>query len=254
MHFKSEFYATILAALMASGAAMAQETSSDAATSEVPEEGSMPAETTPEGDTADSGDASGDAAEAADASADGSGDRQDAETENSETESPETEDSGTEGQSTASEATASAEPALSATISDAEGAQVGSVELVFAASGLAVVDISFSGVEPGTHGVHFHETGQCEAPFDSAGDHLAGDMEHGVLNAGGPHPGDLPNITVPESGEISVTYFVPNLTSDLVNDGDGTAFMIHSAADDYRSQPSGDAGDRLGCAVIAEAG
>ncbi|SDD62888.1 Cu/Zn superoxide dismutase [Paracoccus isoporae] len=146
-----------------------------------------------------------------------------------------------------------AAPAHSATISDAEGAQIGAVELSFSASGLAVVDISFTGVPAGEHAVHFHQTGMCEAPFDSAGDHLAGDMDHGVMAQNGPHPGDMPNITVPDSGEISLTYFVPGLTEDLVADDDGTAFVIHEASDDYRSQPSGDAGGRLGCAVVTEA-
>lgn len=144
-------------------------------------------------------------------------------------------------------------PAHSASIADADGAQLGTVDLSFAPSGLAVVDISFTGVPAGTHAVHFHQTGLCEAPFESAGDHLAGDMDHGVMAENGPHPGDMPNITVPESGEISLTYFVPGLTEGLVADEDGTAFVIHEATDDYRSQPGGDAGGRLGCAVITEA-
>ncbi|WBU64981.1 superoxide dismutase family protein [Paracoccus aerodenitrificans] len=142
-------------------------------------------------------------------------------------------------------------PAMSSTIMDPEGNQLGSVELAFTESGLGVINILFTDVEPGIRGVHLHQTGLCEAPFDSAGGHLADGKDHGVMTATGPHPGDMPNVTVPENGIISLSYFLPNLTPELIQDEDGTAFMIHSGADDYNSQPSGDAGNRIGCAVIA---
>lgn len=145
-------------------------------------------------------------------------------------------------------------PPLSASITGAEGAELGTVSLDFSASGLAVVDIVLTDAPEGAHGVHFHQTGQCEPPFESAGDHLSGDMEHGVGSTAGPHPGDMPNVEVPQNGQITLTYFVPGLTRALVEDEDGTAFILHADPDDYRSQPSGEAGDRLGCALIAPAG
>lgn len=143
--------------------------------------------------------------------------------------------------------------ALTAPIASAEGTQLGTVELSFAPSGLAVVTIALTGAAPGQHAVHFHQTGVCEAPFDSAGGHLAGTMDHGVMSASGPHPGDMPNVNVPDAGAVELTYFVPNLTADLVEDEDGSAFVLHEVADDYASQPSGNAGGRMGCAVIAPA-
>ncbi|WBU61499.1 superoxide dismutase family protein [Paracoccus albus] len=142
-------------------------------------------------------------------------------------------------------------PATSATIADAEGNQIGGIEVAFTESGMARVNLSLTGIATGNHAVHFHETGLCEAPFESAGGHLADGMEHGVNSPNGPHPGDMPNVTVPEGGALALTYFVPNLTSELVQDTDGTAFIIHEGEDDYMSQPSGEAGGRLGCAVIA---
>ena len=142
-------------------------------------------------------------------------------------------------------------PAMSATIADAEGNQIGGIEVAFTESGMARVNLSLTGIATGNHAVHFHQAGLCEAPFETAGGHLANGMEHGVNSANGPHPGDMPNVTVPEGGALALTYFVPGMTPDLVQDADGTAFVIHEGEDDYMSQPSGDAGGRLGCAVIA---
>ena len=146
-----------------------------------------------------------------------------------------------------------AEGTFEAPIIGADGAEIGQFAMVPTASGLAHVTITASGIPEGVHGVHLHETGVCEGDFSSAGDHLAGDMQHGVLVEGGPHPGDLPNAHVQGDGEMAVEYFTDRIDADgnQITDADGTAFIIHSGADDYESQPSGDAGDRIGCAVIA---
>ncbi|WP_295885798.1 superoxide dismutase family protein [uncultured Thiohalocapsa sp.] len=96
--------------------------------------------------------------------------------------------------------------------------------------------------------------GTCEPPFKSAGGHLmAPDTAHGYLSEGGPHLGDMPNIHVPESGalEVEVMTRVADMRAQLFDD-DGAAVVIHSGADDYRSQPSGAAGPRIACGVIVE--
>ena len=72
-------------------------------------------------------------------------------------------------------------------------------------------------------------------------------------SAGGPHPGDLPNVHIQADGVIAVEYFTDRITVADLLDADGSAFVIHSDADDYASQPSGAAGDRLACAVIEAA-
>ena len=69
---------------------------------------------------------------------------------------------------------------------------------------------------------------------------------------GGPHPGDMPNAMVGDDGVLNVTYFKSDLTSEMLMDADGSAFVVHSGADDYTSQPSGAAGSRIACAVLAE--
>ena len=106
-------------------------------------------------------------------------------------------------------------------------------------------------IAPGIHGVRLHETGICEGDFSSAGGHIAGDAQHGLVE-GGDHPGDLPNAHVGEDGMLAMEAFKTNLSieGDLMDD-DGAAFIIHAQADDYESQPAGDAGDRVACAVLS---
>ena len=81
--------------------------------------------------------------------------------------------------------------------------------------------------------------------------------EHGIDNAHGHHAGDLPNVHVPPSGELSVTVFNRDVTLDAgknsVFDADGSALVIHAGPDDYRSNPGGNAGDRVACGVIVRA-
>jgi len=141
---------------------------------------------------------------------------------------------------------------MTADLSNGEGEPRGQVTAASTPSGYMHVTIKLQDVPQGVYGAHLHETGLCEGPdFKSAGGHLAREgEEHGILSENGPHAGDLPNIHVPESNAITVEYFVPELSEDLVMDEDGAAFMLHAKADDLVSQPSGDAGDRMICGVL----
>lgn len=130
----------------------------------------------------------------------------------------------------------------------------GTVEITPTASGEMMIEIDVNGIPLGTHAVHLHETGDCSgADYKTAGGHIAGDAQHGVLVEDGPHPGDLPNAEVGMDGRIHVTYFNGHLKPEHLTDEDGAAFVIHSGADDYESQPAGDAGDRIACGVITAA-
>ncbi|WP_265499922.1 superoxide dismutase family protein [Paracoccus beibuensis] len=144
---------------------------------------------------------------------------------------------------------------LTAQVTAADGTDHGTVTVQPTASGYSTVTLDLQGLPPGQVAVHLHETGACEGPtFESAGGHLALEgQEHGVMVESGPHVGDLPNLHVPESGEAMVEHFAPELTAEVMNDDDGTAFVIHGGTDDYESQPSGDAGDRIACGVLAAA-
>jgi superoxide dismutase, Cu-Zn family len=139
---------------------------------------------------------------------------------------------------------------------DLKGKQVGTVMLVDTPHGLLVRG-ALTGLPPGTHAIHFHETGKCEPPFKSAGGHFNPTRKaHGMLDPAGLHAGDLPNLVIPKGGKLEFELFAEALTlsegSNSVLDADGTALIIHANPDDYHSQPSGDAGDRIACGVIAK--
>ena len=119
------------------------------------------------------------------------------------------------------------------------------------------VSLKVEGMEPGKHGVHFHETAKCEGPdFESAGAHFnPDDTKHGVENDNGPHAGDLPNIEVTEdgTGEFEFTTEYVSLLADKENsllDEDGSALVVHDKEDDGKTDPSGDSGDRIACGVL----
>ena len=148
------------------------------------------------------------------------------------------------------------EELASADVSGADQELTGSVTLNQTGSGMVLVRIDLSGVPEGEHGVHLHETGDCSASdFTSAGGHIAGDRSHGFLTEGGPHPGDMPNMTVGADGILKADVFLNFLEFDsMIMDTDGAAFIVHSGADDYTSQPAGDAGSRIACGVFEAAG
>jgi len=141
-----------------------------------------------------------------------------------------------------------------ATLRLANGLPGGSAQLL--ASGAQVnISIAVVGLAPGVHGVHLHTTGSCEAPdFTSAGAHLNPDgNQHGTSNPTGPHLGDLPNITAGNGGSGTVSATLPGTREQVLAqlfDGDGTAVVVHASADDYRTDPSGNAGGRIACGVL----
>ena len=143
-----------------------------------------------------------------------------------------------------------------ASLRNAQGQVVG--EASAAREGNVVrVRLSVRGLTPGTHGVHLHQTGRCDAPaFASAGPHWnPTNHQHGRLNPQGAHLGDLPNLEVGAngSGRINFAVPVPAGTAAGVNpllDADGTALVIHATADDLRTDPSGNSGARIACGAL----
>ena len=140
---------------------------------------------------------------------------------------------------------------------DAEGKSAGTVTFNQTKSGMLHVIVEMTGIEPGPHGFHVHETGACDAGdgFKSAGGHYAGDKEHGVGAPNGPHPGDFPNVNVGPDGVLKTEFFTDRLTLDREGenpllDDDGSAVVVHGNQDDYFSQPSGEAGPRIACGVV----
>jgi Cu-Zn family superoxide dismutase len=143
----------------------------------------------------------------------------------------------------------------SASLKGADGADHGTVTFTESPNGV-LISAELTGLPSGVHGFHLHETGACEPDFGAAGGHYNPTAaEHGFMMIGGPHAGDMPNIHVPDSGDLTVEVFNPNITleegaPETLFDDDGTAVIIHAGADDYESQPSGAAGDRIACGVV----
>lgn len=139
-----------------------------------------------------------------------------------------------------------------AAMTNSDGNSVGTVALEQGAQG-TLLHARLTNLPPGTLAIHVHETGTCEAPdFTSAGGHYnPTDQAHGFLAEDGYHAGDLPNIHIPESGTLEVEHFSERLKlDDDLFDEDGAAIVIHADADDYRTNPAGDAGARIACGVV----
>lgn len=153
--------------------------------------------------------------------------------------------------------TAATAPArtASAVLRNPAGQPVG--RALFSEQGPATrIEVDVRSLPPGVKGVHVHEVGACDPPqFDSAGSHFnPQSKKHGTMNPSGAHAGDLPNIEITGNGTgrlVTVTSrltLAPGPTS--VFDGNGSAIVIHAAADDYRTDPTGNSGGRIACGVI----
>ena len=143
-----------------------------------------------------------------------------------------------------------------AQLKDANGKDVGAVDLVQTQSGV-LLRVSLKGVPPGERAFHVHTVGKCEPPFNSAGGHFnpAG-HKHGMLSGQG-HAGDMPNLHVPANGELAIEILNAAITLEKgkpnsVFHPNGTAIIIHAGKDDYKTDPTGNAGGRIACGVISE--
>lgn len=112
------------------------------------------------------------------------------------------------------------------------------------------------GLEPGsTHAIHIHETGDCSAAdASSAGGHYSPDGQpHGKVGTPTHHAGDMNNIVANAQGVAQVDVHASRTSLGGTNSVLDRAVVVHAAADDYTSQPSGDAGARVACGVISAA-
>ncbi|MEG9861650.1 MAG: superoxide dismutase family protein [Parvularculales bacterium] len=149
-----------------------------------------------------------------------------------------------------------------ATIIGNDGDTIGEASFIQGTEGV-VLEVKVRNISPGKHGLHFHRVGICHDAYDfqMSGGHIESDtVPHGLLNPDGPHAGDMPNLIVHEDGTAHAEFY-----SELVSlngrwgqpallDDDGSALVIHLYEDDYKSQPIGGSGSRIGCGLITPVG
>lgn len=143
-------------------------------------------------------------------------------------------------------------PGTTVSLVNSSGQVIGSVSPAQTSGGVSLL-VRASGLPHGLHGVHVHSVGRCDpASFESAGAHWnPATGQHGFNNPRGPHTGDLPNIAASSSGVARETVVLAGTSLAQLADADGSALVIHAAADDYATDPSGNSGGRIACAVLA---
>jgi superoxide dismutase, Cu-Zn family len=144
-----------------------------------------------------------------------------------------------------------------AELRNASGQPVGTARFTQAGNVVRIL-VETTALPPGAHAVHVHAVGKCDPPdFTSAGPHFnPTGKQHGALNPAGSHAGDLPNLTVAPDGNGRMETTTEQLTlgsgPTTVWDADGSALIIHASPDDFKTDPTGNAGARIACGVLVK--
>jgi superoxide dismutase, Cu-Zn family len=169
------------------------------------------------------------------------------------------------GAALAQEATPEMGEIVTVDITNPDGDLVGTASFAETPEGVTITVQSTSegdgsGIEPGLHGIHIHETGACDPagdmPYASAGGHFnPTGAPHGAPDDPESHAGDLGNLEVIEGGTFGLEITTNKVTlapgaENSLADEDGSAILIHANEDDLATDPSGESGGRIACGVI----
>ena len=140
-----------------------------------------------------------------------------------------------------------------ATIAPRSGSEVQGTATFARKGGKVQLTLVLQNLTPGVHAVHLHETGDCSDPEGkSAGAHWnPSAMPHGKWGAPA-HLGDIGNVVADKNGKATF-----KMTTELWTIGGsaetnvlGKAVIVHKSEDDFKTQPTGNAGGRIGCGVV----
>lgn len=148
-----------------------------------------------------------------------------------------------------------AQQTANASLINTDGKDAGTAVLTETPHGV-LISLSLKGLPAGEHAFHVHAVGKCEPPFTSAGGHFNPQgKKHGIMAPEGAHAGDMPNLHIPAGGDLSVEVLNAAVTLEKNKPNsmfgpDGTALVVHAGKDDYKTDPTGDAGGRIACGVV----
>jgi len=145
-----------------------------------------------------------------------------------------------------------------ASIKTSTGDDAGTATFIPDKGGKITVKLNLKNLPPGEHGVHIHAKPLCDAPdFKTAAGHFNPESkQHGFENPMGHHAGDLPkNVTIGENRTGEATFKIDYLSLDPASPNSilangGTSIVVHEKADDMKTDPAGNSGNRIACGVI----